>query len=273
MGLLVLAATLVAGVAAGYAIRHHLPAGVRRRAGPGDALYPSPGDAGHLSETARCLLLGRIAGGMSHELAQSLNVIVMANGNLGYVLNRADMPEPYAGQLLERVRKIATHADTASQMLGHFRWFGRDGSREGELTVGTALERAIGATRAAARRCGAAIEISGDALSHPVPLRHGTIEMMATAALLDLCQQIASRPADSDPPQPIVLEATRTQSDIEIAVLTRNADLPRPVRDDVAEAIHDLVAKLAASCRSEFRRVARDGDPAHYRLRLNRDMV
>jgi signal transduction histidine kinase len=232
------------------------------------------GDNQWLSQTTRFLLLGRIAGGMSHELSQALNVITMANGNLGYVLDRANVPEPQGTQLTERVRKIATHADVAARMLSHFRWFGQDGGREGaEMTVGTALERAVAATKAAARKCGVAIEIRGDALGHPVPLRHGTIEMMATAALLEVIQMLAQRPPDSLPPQPIALEATRTATDIEISVLSRSGDDAPSVPDDVADATFDLVTRLAASCRSELRRIGQKGYPVRFILRLDRDIV
>jgi signal transduction histidine kinase len=232
------------------------------------------GDTQWLGQNARFLLLGRIAGGMAHELSQALNVITMANGNLGYVLDRANVPEPQGSQLTERVRKIATHADAAAQMLGHFRWFGQDGSRDSvEMTVSSALERAVGATRAAARKSGVIVEIRGDALTHPVPLRHGTIEMMATAALLEVMQALAQRPPDSQPPQPIVLEATRTEKDIEISVLSRTVYDEPPVRDDIAEATYDLVTRLAASCRSELRRIGQNGHPVRFLLRLDRDVV
>jgi signal transduction histidine kinase len=232
------------------------------------------GDTQWLGQNARFLLLGRIAGGMAHELSQALNVITMANGNLGYVLDRANVPEPQGSQLTERVRKIATHADAAAQMLGHFRWFGQDGSRDSvEMTVSSALERAVGATRAAARKSGVVVEIRGDALTHPVPLRHGTIEMMATAALLEVMQALAQRPPDSQPPLPIVLEATRTEKDIEIAVLSRTVYDEPPVRDDIAEATYDLVTRLAASCRSELRRIGQNGHPVRFLLRLDRDVV
>ena len=232
------------------------------------------GDSQWLSQTTRFLLLGRIAGGMSHELSQALNVITMANGNLGYVLDRANVPEPQGTQLTERVRKIATHADVAARMLSHFRWFGQDGGREGtEMTVGTALERAVAATKAAARKCGVAVEIRGDALSHPVPLRHGTIEMMATAALLEVIQLLCQRPADSLPPQPIALEATRTATGVASSPLRDSTDISMSVADEVADATYDLVARLAASCRSELRRISQKGHPVRFVLRLDRDVV
>jgi signal transduction histidine kinase len=259
-----------AGALGGYGV-------ARRMVGSGGLAISARyaiGDHQWLSQTTRFLLLGRIAGGMSHELSQALNVITMANGNLGYVLDRANVPEPQGSQLTERVRKIATNADIAGRMLSHFRWFGQDGGREGtEMTVGTALERAVAATKAAARKCGVAIEIRGDALAHPVPLRHGTIEMMATAALLEVIQMLAHRPPDSLPPQPITLEATRTATDIEISVLSRSGDDGSPVVDEVADATYDLVTRLAASCRSELRRIGQKGYPVRFILRLDRDIV
>jgi hypothetical protein len=233
-------------------------------------------DGQWLTATTRYLLLGRIAGGMSHELSQALNVITMANGNLGYILDRVSLPEQQGRQLTERVRKIATHADAAGRILSLYRWFGQDGGRElnAEMTVGSALERAVGATRALARKSGVSIEMRGDGLNHPVPLRHGTIELMTAAALLEVLQRLAARPVGSAVPEPIVLEATRTQTDIEISVLCRTIQLPAAeASDDVARATYDLVAKLAASCRGELRRVGSEGYPVQFLLRLNRDLV
>jgi hypothetical protein len=97
--------------------------------------------------------------------------------------------------------------------------------------------------------------------------------MMATAALLEVMQMLAQRPPDSQPPQPIVLEATRTETDIEISVLSRSGDDAQLSRDDIADATYDLVTRLAASCRSELRRIGQKGYPVRFLLRLDRDVV
>jgi hypothetical protein len=232
-----------------------------------------------LNDTARYLLLGRISSGLSHELSQSLNVITMANGNLGYILDRANIAEPHGQQLAERVRRIAGNANSAAQVLGQFRWFGQDGGREGsDLSVGSALFNAVSATRAAARKSGVSIEIRGDALNHALPLRHGTIEMLTTAALLEIVEMLAARTGDSRlvegiEPEVIMIEATVRETQIEIAVLCPGAAAMRQPGDDIAEASYELLMKLAVNCGCDLRRVDRRNDPVRFILRLDRDMA
>jgi hypothetical protein len=56
-------------------------------------------------------------------------------------------------------------------------------------------------------------------------------------------------------------------------VLSRTGyETPLP-RDDIADATYDLVARLAASCRSELRRIGQNGYPVRFLLRLDRDVV
>jgi signal transduction histidine kinase len=254
---------------AGFAAARHIGRGNV----VGSARY-ALGDRRWLTEMARTLLLGRISSDLSHELSQSLNVITMANGNLGYILGRAEIAEPHGQQLAERVRRIAGNAESAAQVLGQFRWFGQDGGREGDdLSVGSALNNAVAATRAAARKSGVAIEVRGDALTHSLPLRHGTIEMMATVALLEIVQMLTARPIDSPPPERIMLEATKNETHIEISILCDSALGTRPAGDDIAQATYELLSKLALSCHCELHRVNRRSDPVHFILRLDRDMV
>jgi hypothetical protein len=250
----------------------------RQLGGGGDMignLHYTLADRHWLAETSRYLLLGRIAGGMAHELSQAMNVIGMANGNLGYILARANVAEPYNTELNQRVGKIAAHSSAAAAMLGQFRWFGQDGRRDGvDMTVGTALERAVMATRAATRKTGVIVEIRGDAVTHPAPLRHGLIELLASAALSDLARLLADRPSESAPPQAIALEATRTQTHIEIAVVCRNDGLlPDTDSTGIDRITYDLVARLAASVQGEIRRLDATQAPVRYRMRLPRDII
>jgi len=228
-----------------------------------------------LAQTSRYLMLGRIAGGMAHELSQAMNVIGMANGNLGYILARADVAEPFNTELNQRVGKIAAHSSAAATMLGQFRWFGLDGGRDqAEMTVGTALERAVMATRAATRKTGVLVEIRGDGVNHPAPLRHGLIELLASTALTELARMLADRPSESEPPQAISLEATRTQTHIEIAVVCRNdCHLTDADIEGIDRISYDLVARLAASAQSEIRRLEPKYAPVRFKLRLPRDII
>ena len=239
-------------------------------------------DRNWLSETSRYLLLGRIAGGIAHELSQAMNVIGMANGNLGYILARAEVPEPFGTELSQRVGKIAYHSSAAATMLGQFRWFGLDGQRDGaEMTVRTALERAILATRSETRKSGITVEIRGDAISHPVPLRHGLIEMLASTALSELTRILADRPSDGKPPEAIALEATRTETAIEIAVVSSGeSTLMRPRShphghdaNGIDQITYALVSRLAASFQAEIIRLEPQHHPVCFRLRLPRDIV
>ena len=252
---------------------------ITRQLGGGDDIVGSLNytlaDRHWLAETSRYLMLGRIAGGMAHELSQGMNVIGMANGNLGYILARADVAEPFNAELNQRVGKIAAHSAAAATMLGQFRWFGLDGGRDGtEMTVGTALERAVMATRAMTRKTGVVVEIRGDAVSHPAPLRHGLIELLASAALSELARKLADRPSQSEPPQAIALEATRTQTHIEIAVVCRNDGLQAGAGVEGIDRItYDLVVRLAASVQAGMRRLDETHAPVRFLLRLPRDIV
>ncbi len=252
---------------------------VTRQFGAGEdvvgSLNYSLADRHWLAQTSRYLMLGRIAGGMAHELSQAMNVIGMANGNLGYILARADVAEPFSTELNQRVAKIAAHSSAAATMLGQFRWFGLDGGRDQlDMTVGTALERAVMATRAATRKTGVLVEIRGDGVNHPAPLRHGLIELLASAALTELARMLADRPSESEPPQAISLEATRTQTHIEIAVVCRNdRQLTGAAIDGIDRISYDLVARLAASVQAEIRRLGPEHAPVRFKLRLPRDVI
>jgi hypothetical protein len=213
-----------------------------------------------------------------------MNVIGMANGNLGYILARADVPEPFGTELSQRVGKIAHHSSAAATMLGQFRWFGLDGQRDGaEMTVRTALERAILATRSDTRKSGITVEIRGDALSHPVPLRHGLIEMLASTALSELIRILADRPSDGKPPEAIGLEATHTETAIEITVVSSGETAlmrprPRPGShgqdtSGIDQMTYALVSRLAASFQAEIIRLEPQHHPVCFRLRLPRDIV
>ena len=238
-------------------------------------------DRNWLSETSRYLLLGRIAGGIAHELSQAMNVIGMANGNLGYILARANVPEPFGTELSQRVGKIAHHSSAAATMLGQFRWFGQDGQRDGtEMTVRTALERAILATRSETRKSGVTVEIRGDALTHPAPLHHGLIEMLVSTALSELARILARRPSDGKPPEAIGLEATRTETAIEIAIVSSGQTALMPPRSSgpdsgngIDQITYSLVSRLAASFQAEIIRCEPQHHPVCFRLRLPRDII
>lgn len=152
-----------------------------------DMLRPdgSNADIDRVGEVARDLLLGRITGGMLHDLAQPLNVISMANGNLAYGIEHLDVGEVDRAQLLERTERIALQTDRAADTLALFRNLGREGRRDGAVcgTVRDAFDRATAATQSSLRHP-VAVTLEGDALDRPVRASPATLELLAVAILL-----------------------------------------------------------------------------------------
>ncbi len=93
-----------------------LGAGLTRHLALADARILAWGEQG-LETTTRDLLLGRITSGMLHDLAQPLNVISMANGNLGYIAEHLDIAAEQRVQMVERIRRISTNTESAAHIL------------------------------------------------------------------------------------------------------------------------------------------------------------
>lgn len=135
---------------------------------------------------ARDLLLGRITTGMIHDLAQPINVVSMANGNLAYLLGNSIPHDNGQELLLERVGRIADQTDRAAHLLHNFRSFGRTDTTGGHvLTVRDALERSRIATTSNVRHGGVDVAFEGDALDC-IGGDHLDILQMAVAGTL-LC--------------------------------------------------------------------------------------
>lgn len=244
-------------------------AGIARHLAVVDARLLAWGDGG-LVEVTRDLLLGRITSGMLHDLAQPLNVISMANANMDYIINRLDIDEDNRRQLHERVERIASHTEGAASILSLFRWFGRDGlDGSGELTVRSALECAIAATKSNVRHHGVAVHLRGNALDHPVPEQHGALEMMGVAALLSAFGGFIDadgRKLRGD----VLLHAAIAPAHIVITVeCTDTEGTPLPsLRID--EATLWLVEQVAQDFSSEFRSLVRNRQPIRFIIRLGR---
>ena len=179
----------------------YLGAGLARHLAMSDARLLSWDEQGLIPVT-RDLLLGRLTDGMLHNLAQPLNVISMANGNIDYIVERLTLDPENRQQLAERIDRIASHTESAAEILALFRSLGRDtvdagdgrGQRE-PATIGRVLERAVAATRFTVRHH-VAIALSGNAIDHPVPGRQGTLEILGVAALLSAFGAFADRNGD-----------------------------------------------------------------------------
>jgi signal transduction histidine kinase len=139
----------------------------------------------NIGVVARDLLLGRITTGMIHDLAQPINVVSMANGNLSYLLHNMPEQEQAHGLLHERVQRIAGQTDKAAHLLHNFRSFGRGEQEQGGmLTVRDALERTRIATTSNVRHGGVAVELEGDALDCIGGEHLGVMQIAVAGALL-----------------------------------------------------------------------------------------
>jgi len=249
----------------------YLGAGLARHLAMNDARLLAWGEDGLVAVT-RDLLLGRITSGMLHDMAQPLNVISMANGNMGYIIDQLTIAEEERRNLQERVTRISAHTQNAAGILSVFRWFGRDGSDDlRDLTVRTALERAIAATRSNVRHHDVAVELQGNGLDYALPDRHGTLEMIAVAALL--CSFASFISADGRKHGGKVLLAARlSPAHVVISVECTRPDgtaMPGPKMD---RATLWLVEQVAREASGDFRYLAGKQAP-RFVMRLGREDV
>lgn len=239
--------------------------------GTGIGGLPATSDRG--GAIARHLLLGRIVPGLSHDLGQSLNVIIMANSNIAYIVDQLDLSPEERSQLTARIARIGTHSDMACNILGLFRWFGRDEPRDrGAMTVGSALERAIAAVQPQARGARMSVELRGDALDFPAPARQGTIEMIGVAALLDILAATGGDEAGA-PTGRIVLDASHDDGEVAVSLLCERMPPPQPRRSSIDEMTLGLAGEFAGHCGGTLRRVRRRNDPVQMVIRLNRATI
>jgi signal transduction histidine kinase len=247
-------------------------AGIARHLAMVDARLLAWGEGG-MAEVTRDLLLGRIASGMLHDLAQPLNVISMANANMDYIVSHLDIDEVNRQQIHERVARIATHTEGAAHILSLFRWFGRDGREgDGALTVQNALECAIATTRSNVRHHGVAVHLRGTGLDYLVPGQYGALQMMAVAALLSAFSSFFGKDGSKHKGE-VLLNASITPAHVVITVdcMDENAN-PMPART-IDGATLWLVEQVAQEASSEFRCVLHNRKPLRFVIRLGRDDI
>lgn len=246
-----------------------LGAGLARHLAMLDARLLVWGEQGLVSVT-RDLLLGRVTSGMLHDLAQPLNVISMANGNLGYIIDRLDIDETRRGQLDERIRRIAEHTQGAARILDLFRWFGRDGAGErGQLDVRGALERAVEATRSNVRHRDVQVNVRGSALSYPIPEQHGSLEMMSVAALLAAFAAFIGVDGAKNAGA-VSIDADLTPGHVVVTVRCVHQDGEAVCPKQLDHATQWLVEQVAAEARGEFRYRRGGGEGDCFVIRLAR---
>ncbi len=226
-----------------------------------------------LDGVTRDLLLGRVTSGMLHDLAQPLNVISMANGNMGYIIDHLAIGDEERRQLLERINRISHHTQAAALILSLFRWFGRDGSDDpAALTVRSALERAVAATRSNVRHHGVAVQLQGNGLEYLLPARHGALELMAVAALL--CAFASFLASDGTKMRgTVLLDAALSPTHVVVSLRcmdTNDAPIPGKAMDHATAWLVDQVAQQA---RGDFRGLLRDSRAERFLIRLRRDDV
>ena len=219
----------------------------------------------------RDLLLGRVTSGMLHDLAQPLNVISMANGNLEYLVDRLDI-DPAAKTLLgERSERIAEQTGQAAHILGLFRWFGRNASRDdGTLTVRDAIEHAITATKSNIRHAGVDVELRGDALDCLLPERHASLELLVAAALLSSFE-IFLEGDGAKVPGTVVVQASLLGVSIVITIHCLNDDGKPRGGKKMDEPTIWLIDQVARESQARFSHDRRYGRPVRFSIVIGSD--
>lgn len=248
----------------------YLGINIARHMARADARLLAWGEDG-LGAVTRDLLLGRITSGMLHDLAQPLNVISMANGNMGYIIDHLAIGQEERRQLLERIERIAHHTQAAALILSLFRWFGRDGSDDpAALTVRSALERAVAATRSNVRHHGVAVELQGNGLDYLLPTRHGALEMMAVGALLCAFASFLA-PDGTKRRGKVLLHAALSPAHVVVSVQCVG-EAGEPVSGKAMDhATAWLVEQVAHEAGGDFRCLIRETRPERFLIRLGRD--
>ena len=258
-------ATLSGSVCAGF-----IGAGLARYLAMADARILAWGEDGVMAVT-RDLLLGRITGGMLHDLAQPLNVISMANGNLGYILEHLDIDPESRRQLIERIERISTHTEGAADILALFRGLGRDGAHGGPQNVRSALTRAVAATRSNVRHH-VSVQIEGGALDYLVPGRNATLELLGVAALLSAFRAFADDRGRKIKGT-VMLHAAVSPAHVVInvhCVSEQEQQLPCKPLDNATRWLVEQVARQAGG---DFQCVPRSGQPTQLVIRMARDDI
>ena len=245
---------------------------VTRTIARNDARLLSWGDEGLVAVT-RDLLLGRVTSGMLHDLAQPLNVISMANGNMGYIAEHLAIDEEERRQLLDRVERISQHTQSAANILSLFRWFGRDGNDvSAQLTVRSALERAIAATRSNVRHHDVAVELKGEGLEYLLPSRHGYLEMIAVAILLCAFGSFIA-PDGTKKKGKVFLQAALSPAHVVITLRCTDTDGHAVQGRAMDHATAWLVDQVAYEASGDLRPILREGVAERFVIRLGRDDI
>lgn len=201
----------------------------------------------NIALVARDLLLGRITTGMIHDLAQPINVVSMANGNLSYLLHNMPDKEQAHELLQERIERIAGQTDKAAHLLHNFRSFGRgEDEANGVLTVRDALERSRIATTSNVRHGGVTVEFRGNALDC-IGGEHLAVLQMAVAGALLSAFAAYTAPDGERRNGSVIVDARLGPNTITVTVTPQDADGKILVPGQPEPALGWLLQEVLAS--------------------------
>lgn len=224
----------------------------------------------NIRNTARDLLLGRITTGMLHDLAQPINVVSMANGNLSYILASGEAVGDQLPLMQERIERIAGQTDKAAHLLQYFRSFGRDASGPSDmLSIRDALERARTATMSNVRHGGVEVTFRGDALDCVSPAGMDVLQVIAAGALLSAYASFIEETGEKRDGT-VVIDAKLDRAAFRFTVSSQDSEgavLPLDIADPVLEW---LFVELLADAGGGFAKTRIDGFNAALSFELPR---
>lgn len=223
-----------------------------------------------ISQTARDILLGRITTGMIHDLAQPMNVVSMANGNLGFLVGQLADDDEHKAQLQERVDRIGGQAEKAAHLLQYFRNFGLQTTDKGDdLTVRESLERAWVSTRSNVKHGGVSVVYRGDALDCVVPEGLGVLQILVAGALLNAYAAFL-KDDGSRIDGTVILLTTLRPSMIEVVVRCADSDGNAQMLKKMDPVTQWLLEEVALEAGGSFRTDLRMGRPSMVRIAIQR---
>lgn len=223
-----------------------------------------------IDQSARDLLLGRLVTGMIHDLAQPINVVAMANGNLGYVIDQMPQSEERDQLLRERVHRIGDQAEQAAHLLRYFRSFGRNTQHNPEsLSVRAAIDLAILATQSTIRHGGVDVEVTGEGLDCLALDNAGTLELAVAGMLLSAFRSFIT--ANGTKIDGVVMIAVRVKgSRIKISISGRDKTDSAITIAPIEPVMEWLLSEVAENAGGRLHVTRLFGQPRSYELLLPR---
>ena len=133
--------------------------------------------------SAKMATLGQMATGLTHEIAQPLNVIHMAISNLIASIENGDVTDDY---LSAKLNRVVSQISRAEKIVDHMRIFGRQSDIKGQLfNPKTAVENALSLLEVTFRQDDVEVVVEvpelADVLGYPDRLEQVLINLMSNA--------------------------------------------------------------------------------------------